>query len=219
MPTMSLRVDDETKNWLDIVAEKHNLNASAVVRDAINEKLTEMDRGTKPRSKLPLSTTERLILSNQFRLLEILDPENASHHSRKARIVEEGYELNYGWMTDHLYEGLSREECIRVLEILDMYSSLLFSFGAAKDDTGLDRASVEFFGFDGNHESELKQYAQFLIYEEHKFEILQNESGHVLNSHFPSIAIHMQRLSRWKSKGQPYSMDITTIRWILDELT
>ena len=217
MPTISLRLDDDIKRWLDTVVSQKNLNASALIREALEDKLREIDRRAKPRSNLSLSTKERLALSNQFKILAKLYPEDEEHYLKNTKIVEEGYELNFGWMTSYIYEGLSRDQRLEVLETLDLYSALNYSFGNLADKDGIQNSDISFDGFDGNHEAEYKGYAQFLVYEEGKFENLSNEARCILNSHFPILQLHRQRLQRWKKKGEPHKMNASTMRWIIDE--
>ena len=104
---------------------------------------------------MELSESERLILSNQYKILEELYPDEANIYRRHGKIVEEGYTLNYEEICTHIYDELSNKECREVLDILDMHSALRQSAQALTDEPSI---SISFHGFDGNNET--KQFKQ-----------------------------------------------------------
>lgn len=108
------------------------------------------------------------MLSNQYRILEKLYPEEAEHHARAREVLEDGYELNYDWIAEHIAERpMSEDECKEDLDILDMFSALERSYARfAEKPAGVDERDVRFHGFDGNHETEQLGYASFLIEKE-----------------------------------------------------
>ena len=141
-----------------------------------------------------MTRIERLILSNQFKILEKLDPGSEKHYSDHREAVERGYELHYGDLFAYIpEEGLTREQCSEVLDVMTMYSVLNQDFKDLKDKTGIDPKDLRFGGFDGNNESELLSYANYFCKQDGgRFIDIVNE--HVPNSHMPSIEMYRRML-------------------------
>ncbi len=115
------------------------------------------------------------------RILEKLYPEEAEHHARAREVLEDGYELNYDWIAEHIAERtMSEDECKEVLNILDMFSALERSYRQlAEKPAGVDERDVRFHGFDGNHETDQLGYALFLIEKEGKWQELADHGDHL----------------------------------------
>ena len=112
----------------------------------------------------PLSRSERLILMNQYEILELisqLQPNftrngkklylEPSTYRRYQQVIESGYEL----LIDELWGDicqprLSRDAQGEVLDILDMYNDLQWSLEQLDDKEGLSEEDVKFPGWDGN---------------------------------------------------------------------
>ena len=71
---------------------------------------------------------KRFEIINQLLILEKLYPDEASEYAKNRKAVEYGFELHYSWLTENLSDGLSEEECKEVLEIMDTYRSITFSW-------------------------------------------------------------------------------------------
>jgi len=98
---------------------------------------------------MKLNLTERWVLSNQYQILGALYPDQAEFYSQAREAVENGYELNYKWITEYIDEnGLSSEGCLEVLDILRMFSSLQRAYGRIADKSDVPEAI--FPGFDAN---------------------------------------------------------------------
>ncbi len=78
-------------------------------------------------------------------------------------MFEEGYELHYSWITKHLSEGLKKEECTFVLDVLDMYGSFNLFFNELKKPERLTSELVKFPGFDRNNEIVYLAYTNYCI--------------------------------------------------------
>ena len=94
---------------------------------------------------MKLTKQERLILSNQYRILEKLCPEEADAFSKQRIAIEEGYPLEYDWK--HLCDEMSETECEEVIDILSMFSSLVCSTLELKDKSGVELQKIKFPGF------------------------------------------------------------------------
>jgi uncharacterized protein len=110
---------------------------------------------------MTLTETERLVLVNQFRILEKLDATEADHHNRMAEILERGFTREYSLLADGFSKELSAATCEEVCDILDMHRALHHSYTDLEDKSGIDAADIAFDGFDGNNETEYLSYASF----------------------------------------------------------
>ena len=155
---------------------------------------------------MELSRTERWILSNQYRILEALYPDEAPSLARRRRVVEEGYELHYDWITEHIYDDphtMTARECREVLDILDMFSALRNSYEDLDDKPAVEDRHIRFRGFDGNNEPKQLSYAEFLM-EDGRFTNVVNRAG--LNSHMPVLDAYRRQLAVWQRSNDRYHL-------------
>lgn len=126
---------------------------------------------------------ERLILSNQFSILEKLDPQQGNYYSEAREILENGYALEYTRFMEPFSNEFTADQCREVMDILDMYQFLGYAYDQAEDKAGLNPQAVSFPGFSGNEETEYMAYASFLK-KTGQWEKIGNDSDG-LNSHIP----------------------------------
>jgi uncharacterized protein YfbU (UPF0304 family) len=152
---------------------------------------------------MELTLKERLLLANQFRILEKLHPEEAGHYAQNVKILERGYALDYQDLFDHFSEGLTVDECREVIEILDMFRMLETAYARLDDKSGIDQGKLKFSGFDGNNESTHLGYADFLINTQGRW---QESQAKDLNSHLPKLESYRRMLQRWESSVDQYNL-------------
>ena len=149
---------------------------------------------------MKLSRVERWILSNQYRILEQIYPNEADSLARQRRVLEEGFELEYNWIAQHIYEDqdtLSSEECKEVIQILSMFSAIKRTYEALDDKSGIDEWTTKFAGFDGNTETSQLAYARhFCEGDGGRFKDL--DRGDALNSHAPALDAYRRLLGEWE---------------------
>jgi len=156
-----------------------------------------------------LSKKERLILVNQLLIIEKLYPEEASHYARHRQALEEGYELHYGWIYERLWDGLSKEECRKVLDILDMYRALSMVEKALADKEFEGKYWLRFKGFDGNNESEYLAYSRYFIVDLGRFDELRyGQAVPDFNSHLPSMPKYSAMLDEWDRLGRSFNLTV-----------
>ncbi len=94
---------------------------------------------------MEMSNAQRLILSNQYKLMSQLDPENAEKYQRFQTIVERGYELqmrelnkDYGCITEAL--------CKEIIDVMEMYHAMQESFRMldAEESNQVDQRRLQF---------------------------------------------------------------------------
>jgi len=160
-------------------------------------------------ARMILDVKDRLVLSNQYRILEKVDPDNAETYARNREIVESGYEISYDWIADHIEsEPMKEEACREVFDILDMYRRLRSSYDKLADKSGIDANDVDFPGFDGNNEPGYLAFGEFL-----------NKQGKytestVSNSHSRTLEMYQRMLGAFRplrGKGALETVDIQRI--------
>ncbi|MDD4050955.1 MAG: YfbU family protein [candidate division Zixibacteria bacterium] len=170
-------------------------------------------------SRIQLSLKDRLFLSNQYRILEAICPDEAFNFKRLRTIVENGYELHYDALNSMISESrLTVEDCQEIMDILDMYRSLKFCFDKLKDKEGVSEEDIRFQGFDANEETNRFFYTRFLVLQERRWqEILEGRPGLELNSHRPIIELYQRMLAEWNKIGKRFDLSLQDIRQILAE--
>lgn len=155
-----------------------------------------------------LDIKERLFLSFQLKILEKLYPEEKEYYANHRKAIEDGYELHYSWITEHLSEGLTSEKCKLVLDILDMYSVIFRSFKGLENPTKLTKKDIIFQGFDGNKETMFMAYTKYFIEDLDRFEEIRKTTKGYYNSHFPMIPKYEKMLIKYKDyvKGYNYNL-------------
>jgi uncharacterized protein YfbU (UPF0304 family) len=158
---------------------------------------------------MELTHAERLILANQFRILQRLESDGMSNgqdmsnrHSPEryeamAVILERGYTDHY----DRCFQDISdtqttTEQRQVVRKIIGMFATLLTSrdrqIEEGRDVSQLRPDRIEFRGFCGNRETDLRSYAQFL-------RLILFHSFDCPNSHEPLYEGYREMLARYES--------------------
>lgn len=145
-----------------------------------------------------LTKTERLILSNQYRILEIIDSEAKAHWERSREAVERGYEFEYDRYCE-ISDPLPESECRMVVEILDMCWLLqrrLVELDDLPEMTNL--YWIQNVGFDGNNETRYVGYARFLVDSLGLFKGIVSDDH--FNSHTPTLRIYEGLLAKYNTE-------------------
>jgi len=164
-----------------------------------------------------LTDNERILLINQFLILEKLYPERSSEFEELRAIAEKGFELHYKELYHGLSNrGLSETECREVMDILDMYRALKDSYDRLDDKSGIEEADVQFPGFDGNNVYEYLSYADFLIRVQGRWqEVLDGRPNFELNSHSNNLEMLRRMLAEWKKIDKRYRLSKDDTKQIL----
>jgi uncharacterized protein YfbU (UPF0304 family) len=142
------------------------------------------------------SRIERLLLFNQYRILERLDPDGADTYRKNQDTLAHGYELEYSDILRNVYDPpLSEEACSEAIDVLAMFEAIGRS-GAGDEDGGT------FSGYDGNAEPEFS-YIQH-VRRDGRFEHVIDPER--FNSHAPMRAVYRRMLAKWRELGDPREM-------------
>ena len=142
-----------------------------------------------------LTKLDRRSLINQFKILERLDPEEASYYKKAISILEGGFEANYDFVFQGIIDPINDGVIHEVLEILSMFRHLHCSYKELSDKSGISEESTGLSGFDANNEHDHLRYARYLVEEDSSFKEL---GSHVYNSHMPRLRHYRQMLERYQ---------------------
>lgn len=205
MLTVSFRIEDEIKERLDHLAEDRGLNVSEIFRQALLDKLLEIEPKGTGENRFPLTIKERLALVLQLRTLAAVCGTDEKESLRlQIEALQSGYEFHYPDLVTPFDNGLSRRTCIEVLDILEMYSELLWSFQKLKDKSGVKETDIWFPGFDGNYEGRQMSYANYFLFDLDRYESLHNQvKKNRCNSHCPMLDTYRKMLRAFRPLKRP----------------
>jgi uncharacterized protein len=146
-----------------------------------------------------LSCAERILLANQFKILEILDPNSANEYSQSREIVEAGYQYLYETINTSISTAdMPAETGEEVSEILDMFCVLEHS----SKDLGKTIEQLE-VTFDGFEESDAHHY-HFAMFARRKLG-RWSELKHYPDSSQTESTLPRYRsmLDSWRTMGKP----------------
>lgn len=151
---------------------------------------------------MELSKKERLMLINQYRILSILNPDGASSYNVRIKMLENGYSLHYDELFGWLDDGMSKEQCQEIIDILEMYRCLWHSYKKLRDKKGISKKDVRFPGFDAKEEERELNYAEFVMYSLKRYkEFHQRKRLPNHDSYRAMLGQYRAMLSVWKSLG------------------
>jgi hypothetical protein len=164
---------------------------------------------------MSLSKTERLLLSNQYKLLALLDKESTDHYKKLQAIVENGYSIFYSQLDEHISDEMPEENSRLVLDILDLYRAIGdFIIAHPEDQTIKSHAWSTFKGFGGNQECEHLGFTNFLIRIEGKYQEQDHKQG--FNSHMPCSDKYRRMIEKWAESDHSFTLSQAQILDILN---
>lgn len=170
--------------------------------------------------ELDLTLKDRIILSNQFRILEKLYPDEAEHFEQHRKALENGYELNYGWIAEYYSAPMPRERCELVLDILQLYRCITNAFVREHGRNEAIPDNFRFDGFDGNEETDYYSYAKYLILDLQRYsELKYGQEYPDYNSHCPMLPRYRSQLATWnqiKNLDNKYSLTFEQAKSIIE---
>lgn len=142
--------------------------------------------------------TQRLILYNQFLIMSEQsrlqnDESSAKYYDVFADIISNGYTHEYDEFNKLIYDEISIDDCKLVWDILSVYEKLQFSAKKTEIDELIQ--STKFKGFDGNYESELMNYCDFIVNKMERFQYLVFDNTD-FNSHWKMKDYYRSMINR-----------------------
>lgn len=153
-------------------------------------------------ARIQLTLTERLILLNQYRILQKLDPDDKTW-AELEKVLSSGYAGEYGRMLDGIDpHEMSSEQCAWVRHVLDMFRALHVP------ELKLNKDDIRFPGFDGNEEGEQYSYMLHLRETRRWPESLHpDDPSYNLNTHTPVSDVYNEMLEIWDAQPEPFTLN------------
>ena len=142
---------------------------------------------------MEITNAQRLILSNQYKMMTMLDPANAERYRRLQTIIERGYGLQMREL-DREFGELKEETCRTIIDIMEMYHALHVSWSNLQDQQSIDERRVTFLGFDAATEARYLGYVRFMVNVEGRYTHF-DAGTHGFNAQTPMWEKHQYHLS------------------------
>lgn len=214
MATVSFRISDELKRELDELSAEKGYHLSKLFRKAIEDLRDAMRHGPDG-GTFDLSLKERLLLANQYRILELLDPDHAAKHADNRQILAGAVETHYVTLLEDFSNAINLEVSREVMDILAMFSRLRLSYEHLDGANTLDQHAIAFSGFHPQFEHEMLSYAQFYMKKLGRHRWLSDGVGDGLESSMPMLDIYRRMLAEWKAIGMAKVLDNSEINRIV----
>ncbi|WP_439242637.1 MULTISPECIES: YfbU family protein [unclassified Lonepinella] len=163
---------------------------------------------------MEMTSTQRLILSNQYKLMGLLEPENKAKYARLEAIVKGGFARELKEL-DQEFNDISLEECQTVLDTLEMYKALHVSYNNLTDKSTVTPHRLQFVGYCAVREKKYLSYLRFITGVEGKYqEFMRCEHG--CDSQTPMWDKYTKMLDEWRNCPHGYHLSIQEIQNILN---
>ncbi|RRZ94686.1 YfbU family protein [Erwinia sp. 198] len=163
---------------------------------------------------MEMSHAQRLILSNQYKLMSLLDPDNLERYRRLQTIVERGYGLQMREL-DREFGELPESVCRTLIDIMEMHHALHVSWTNLKDHSAIEARRLQFLGFDAATEARFLGYVRFMVQIEGRY--TQFDAGsHGFNAQMPMWEKYQRMLAVWHTCPRQYHLSANEIAQIIN---
>jgi uncharacterized protein len=200
MATVSFRISDELKRELDELSAEKGYHLSKLFRKAIEDLRDAMRHGPDG-GAFDLSLKDRLILANQYRMLEMLDEKQSGRHAVHREILTSAMETHYVTLLDDFANDLNLDVSHEVMDILAMFTRLRLSFEHLTGASKVAEQEIRFSGFHPEFESEMLGFANFYMKKLGRHRWLSESLNEGLESAVPMLDVYRRMLTAWKSIG------------------
>lgn len=161
-----------------------------------------------------MTSTQRLILANQYRLMGLLDPNNLTKYQRLEAIVRGGFGLELKEL-DKDFSDISETECRIVLDTLEMYQALQVSYNNLVDKSALTPHRLQFAGYCAVREKKYLNYLRFITGVEKKYQDFMR-CEHGCDAQTPMWDKYLKMLNIWNSCPHGYHLSMAEIQKIIN---
>lgn len=121
-------------------------------------------------------------------------------------------------MADFLFGKLSEEDCLEVLNILDIYTAITNSLPKLEKSDNLHyHPFAKFNGFDGNNDGNRMAYVQYYMYDLDRFKEMRSVNKNLYNSGTPMLKIYRKMFQIWEGFGKDYNLSKGQIAAVLGD--
>lgn len=217
MAVLNIRVEDRIRDQLKESADAEGITLSEYVRDLVMAAIVPVyqqpvKHGDEPAPET-MRVTERQTLALLHRILARVLPEgdndvdgDADYQLKRARVLESGFTGEYWLEVAGLHTELSKRDCDRVRDILDLFNTIndninrLAAGGTAVSEEL--RHKLRFQGFDWNDglEGHMASYADYLMSDGNRWAALRpilnsTDNG---NSHHRVLDMYLRMLAKYR---------------------
>ena len=143
-------------------------------------------------------------------------------YDNMIKALQYGFEFHYSDILDCVFdEELSFKDCREVLDILEMYRGIIYSYINLKREGKqgtLTEEDIRFPGFDGNSEGKQMFYTEYFIKDLGRYNEIEQLSHGYYNSHWPKLDKYRAMLLKWEEYRvlpNRYMMDEQQIKELL----
>lgn len=214
MATVSFRISDELKRELDELSAEKGYHLSKLFRKAIEDLRDAMRHGPDG-GTFDLSLKERLLLANQYRILELLEPEQAAKHAGSREILAGAVETHYVTLLEDFSNAINLDVSCEVMDVLEMFTRLRLSYEHLGTRNTVDEREIEFGGFHPKLEHEMLSYTQFYMKKLGRHRWLGDTLGEGLESGVPMLDVYRRMMAVWRIVGASKVLDDNEINQIV----
>lgn len=231
MAVLNIRIDDDYRDRLREKAEDQGVSLSEYVRGLVMEDVVEVRQADQLADTEPapesMTLMDRRMLALLHRINARVMPEEGEtldcadgdrdNQLKQAQILEKGFTAEYPLGTASFRTELSRLDCTRVMDILEMFGTISYSIdrlverGEAVDDEMSRRLQFRGFDFNDALEGHMADYVEFLTKDETRWTELQPQiaaTDHG-NSHMRMLDVYLRMLTEYRiimdSRGRVFS--------------
>lgn len=163
--------------------------------------------------EIKLSDVERLMLSNQYQILDLLKP--GQGYGEISEQLRNGHERLYSQIFDSFEPIFPRKDASHVYDVLDMYRALGNSRFQLPETDQADFAESDmvFPGYDGNNESDHLSFSHALAVNGKWQESFPDGVG--INSHSQQIEVYERMLAVWRGMDKSFNLTKDQMKEIL----
>ncbi|MFC0309462.1 YfbU family protein [Gallibacterium trehalosifermentans] len=163
---------------------------------------------------MEMTSTQRLILANQYELMALLNPEQAAYYRRLKTIVQSGFAKELQEL-DKGFSYLTEAECKMVRDTLEMYHALQVSYNNLQDPSAVSAHQIKFVGYCAVREKKYCQYVKFLRETEKLYTdvVFYTEDS---DAQVCMAEKYQKMLAMWRACPHEYHLSVEEIRKILN---
>lgn len=163
---------------------------------------------------MELTRVQRWLLVNQLRILAVLNPDEATMHSKHADALAQGFSGEYSEICSAYIspdaETLDEDACREVLDVLSMFEAVQHAYADHANGDAIHATVPTFRGFDGNHEGPQLAYVRYL-WHDFRFVNTQAVAADPGNSHRPMLPHYRRMLTAWRLSADPYALTVADL--------
>lgn len=163
---------------------------------------------------MEMTNAQKLILSNQYKMMTMMDPDNAERYRWLQTIVEHGYGLQMREL-DREFGELSEDVCRTIINIMEMHHALQVSWDNLKDRKDLDQRRLTFLGFDAATEACYLSFVRFMVHVEGRYPHFDSGT-HGFNAQTKMWEKYNRMLAVWVSCPRQYYLSAVEIAQIIN---